>query len=161
MYGPLIMMVLSEYESMPESWQVLSKSSLLEQDVGGMVGFLCLKNPCNMDPMSFYQPFIYYSLLLVDHFSLSFPETVSLVSVIKVLPKTVYFFSAAAQALLSTRPMDLSGCCRGFAFGYLVASLLLNFRTLRSKTCLGIQFNIYWEPELPIGQDWSTCLCCF
>jgi hypothetical protein len=80
MYGPLIMIVLSEYDSMPESRQVLSKSSLLGRDVGGMVGLLCLKNPCNMDPMSFYQPFIHYLLLLVDHFGLSFPETVSLIS---------------------------------------------------------------------------------
>jgi hypothetical protein len=52
--------------------------------------------------------------------------------------------------------VDLSGCHRGFAFGYLVASLLLQFQTLRSKTCPGSRFNIYWETELPTGHDWKS-----
>jgi hypothetical protein len=63
----------------------------------------------------------------VNHFGLSFPETVSLLSAIEVVPNTTYYFSVAAQALLCMRTMDLSGCHRGFAFGYLVASLVLKF----------------------------------
>jgi hypothetical protein len=155
LYGPLITMVLSEYEKMPETRRVLSKSSLLGQNAGGMVGFRCLANPCNMDPMSYYQPFLHYSLLLVDHFGLSFPETISLVSAIEILPNTAYFFATAAAALLATNPKDIPGRHRGFAFGYLVASLSLHFRRIRSESCPGIRFKMYWEPELPSGLEWE------
>ena len=47
-------------------------------------------------------------------------------SAIEVLPNTAYYFCAAAQALLSIRTSDLGRCHRGFAFGYLVAKLLLH-----------------------------------
>jgi hypothetical protein len=54
--------------------------------------------------MTYYQPFIHYSLLLVEHYGLTFPETVGLVSAIEVLPNTAYFFCAAAETLLAIRP---------------------------------------------------------
>jgi hypothetical protein len=158
-YGPLIAMVVETFESMPPSRQILSKSSFDKHNVGGMAGFLCTKSPCHMDPMSFYQPFLHYSLLLVNHFGLSFPETVSIISAIEVVPNTAYWFSVAAQALLCIRPSDLSGCHRGFAFGYLVASLVLKFRTIRSNASPGRRFCMYWDPELPSGEEWeSRCL---
>ncbi len=154
LYSPLITMVMSEYEKMPKSRKFLSPSSLLGQNAGGMTGFRCLKNACNMDPMSYYSPFIHYSLRLVDHFGLSFPETVSLVSAIEVLPNTVYFFAAAAESLLHSSP-ETKRCHRGFAFGYLVASLMLELRKIRSKSCPGIRFSCYWQPELPNGTEWE------
>jgi hypothetical protein len=72
-----------------------------------MAGFRCVKNLCNMDPMLFYQPFIYYSLLLIEHFGLTFPETVGLVSAIEVLPNTAYWFCVTAEALLGTKASNL------------------------------------------------------
>jgi hypothetical protein len=61
-------MVLSEYEKMPNNRRVVSESLLNGPDGGGMLGFGCLKNPCNMDPTTFYQPFLHYPLPLVQHF---------------------------------------------------------------------------------------------
>jgi hypothetical protein len=73
-----------------------------------MLGFHCLKNPCNMYTMSFCQPFIHYLLHLVKHFRLiTLPETVGLVSAIAVLPNTAYFFCAVTEALLAMMPSDL------------------------------------------------------
>jgi hypothetical protein len=157
-YRPLLNLVLSEYDRMPTSRRFVTKDLLVAPTVAGVAGlkgFGAVKSPCNMDPMGFYQPFIHYILLLVDHFGLSLPETVGLISAIEVLPNTSYYFSAAAQALLATHPDDLHRCHRGFAFGYLVASLLLRFRQQRTVSCPGVRFCIYWEAELPTGQEWE------
>jgi hypothetical protein len=108
-----------------------------------------------MDPMSVYQPFIHYSLLLIQHFGLTFPETIGLVSAIEVLPNTAYWFCAAAEALLGIKAPSLDHCHRGFAFGYLVAKLLLHLCRAQSKHSPRKRFNIYWEPELPAGRDWE------
>jgi hypothetical protein len=55
-----------------------------------------------MDPMGYYQPFLHYSLKLVNHFGLSFPETISVVAAVEVNLNTAYFFAAASEALLTT-----------------------------------------------------------
>ncbi len=156
LYRPMMTMVLEEYSKMPDSWKVVSKKLLLGGVGAGMQGFRCVKNLCNMDPMSYYQPFLHYSLLLVNHYGLSFPETVGLMSAIEVVPNTSYFFSLAAEALLATHPKALHGCHRGFAFGYLVARLVLHFWRIRSEKCPGVRFNIYWEPEMPTGAEWEA-----
>jgi hypothetical protein len=152
-YQPMLDMILTEYERMPESRKVVSNYLLHGIEGGGMLGLRCLKNPCNMDPMAYHQAFIYYSLLLVKHFGLSFPETVGLSSSIEVIPNTAYFFCAAAEALLGIRASDLYRCHRGFAFGYLMAKLLLHLHRTKPKSCPGTRFNIYWEPELPSGKE--------
>jgi hypothetical protein len=154
-YRPMLERVLSECERMSESRKLVSKSLLHGRDGGGMLGFRCPKNPCNMDQMSYHEPFINYLMLLVKHFGLTFPETVGLMSVIEVLPNTAYFFCAAAEALLAMRSSDLYRCHRGFAFGYLVAKLLLHLQQTKPKSCPGTRFNIYWEPELTSGKDWE------
>ena len=51
-------------------------------------------------------------------------------------------------------PSDLKRCHRGFAFGYLVAKLLLKHRPTNPDKRAGTRFNIYWEPELPSRTDW-------
>jgi hypothetical protein len=114
-----------------------------------------LKNPCNMEPMSYHQLFLHYSTHLTERFGLTLPETVGVMSAIEVLPKTAYYFCAAAQALLSIWTSDLSRCHRGFAFGYLVAKLLLHLRRINSGHCPGTRFNIYWDPELPSATEWK------
>jgi hypothetical protein len=76
-------------------------------------------------------------------------------SAIEVLPNTAYYFCAAGQALLSIRTSDLSRCHRGFAFGYLVAKLLLHLRQISSGRCPGTRFNIYWDPKLPSATEWK------
>jgi hypothetical protein len=143
LYRPLISMVLSEYERMPESWKVVSPSLLLGRDEGGveggMAGFRCIQNLCNMDPMSFYQPFIHYTVLLVDRFGLSFPERVGLIAAIEILPNISYYFAAAAKAFLHSNPRCLHRRHRDFGFGYLVATLMLDLR--RANTGQGTRFN--------------------
>jgi hypothetical protein len=103
--------------------------------------------------MSFYQPFIHYTVLLVDRFGLSFPETVGLIAAIKILPNSSYYFAAAAETLLHSNPRRLHPRHRGFAFGYLLATLMLDLR--RANTGPGTRFNIYWDPEVPNGQAWE------
>jgi hypothetical protein len=125
-YRPLLQMVLSEYERMQNNRRVVSEALFNGTDGGGIHGFCCLKNPCNMEPMSYHQPFLHYATHLIKRFGLTFPVTVGVMSAIEVLPNTAYYFSAAAEALLSVRTSDLSLCHRGFAFGYLVAKLLLH-----------------------------------
>jgi hypothetical protein len=120
-----------------------------------MNGVICVQNRCNMDPMAFYQPFIHYSLQLVSHFGLTLPKAVALVLAIKVLPNTAYYFSVDAKAMLTLDASKSHCCCRGFPFGFLIASLVLPFHQIRLDSCPGIRFNIYWEPELPSGQEWE------
>jgi hypothetical protein len=100
-------------------------------------------------------PFLHYSTHLTKRFGLTLPETIGVMSAIEVLPNTAYYFCAAAQALLSIRTSDLSRCHRGFAFGYLVAKLLLHLRRINSGHCPGTRFNIYWDPELPSATEWK------
>jgi hypothetical protein len=90
-------MVLSEKGKVPNNRRVASESLLNGPDGDGMLGFCCLKNACNMDPMAFYQPFLRYSLYLVEHFGFTLPETML---AIEELPDTAYFFCAAAEAFL-------------------------------------------------------------
>jgi hypothetical protein len=152
----MLRMVSDEYNRMPDNRKVVSGALLLGPESIGMNGLRCVKNPCNMDPMAYYQPFLHHTLRLIEHFGLSYPETVSVMAAIEIVPNTAYFFSAAAEALLGTRPSDLDRSHRGFAFGYLLGSLLLNLRRVRSKCCSGgLRFNIYWEPEMPTGKDWE------
>jgi hypothetical protein len=126
MYAPMMSMVLSKYQQVPDARKLIFKSLLLGNDVAGMVGVRCAMNPCNMDPMSDIQPFIHYYLLLVEQFGLTFPETVSLVAAIEVLPNAAYYFAAAAESFLCMSPAELHPCHRGFAFVYLLALLLLH-----------------------------------
>ena len=94
----------------------------------GVEGFACLHNPCNMDPAyGYYQPFLHFGLLLVKHYQLSFPETISLVAVMEVVPNTSYFFAIAAQSLLQLPVKDLHLSHCGFVFGYLVSSLMIEW----------------------------------
>ena len=154
-YRPMVETVISEYEKMPDERRVVSKALFEGNDGGGLPGFVCLRNHCNMDPMAFYQPFIHYSILLIEHFGLTFPETIGLVSAIEVLPNTAYYFCIAAESLLAMSPSELKRCHRGFAFGYLMSKLLLEYRPRNPDKRAGIRFNIYWEPELPSGKDWK------
>jgi hypothetical protein len=154
-YRPLLQMVLSEYERMPNNCRVVSEALFNGTDGGGIHRFCCLKNPCNMEPMSYHQPSLNYATHLIKRFGLTFPETVGVMSTIEVLPNAAYYFSAAAEVLLSMRTSDLSLCHRGFAFGYLVAKLLLHLQRINSGHCPGTRFNIYWDPELPSGSEWK------
>jgi hypothetical protein len=153
MYAPMMLMVLSKYQKVPDARKVVSKSLLLRNDVAGMVGFRCVMYPCKMDHISYIQPFIHYSLLLVEQFGLTFPETVSLVAATEVLPNTAYYFAAAAESLLCISPAKLHLSHWGFAFCYLLASLLLYFQRIRSNSWPKERFSIYWDPEVPDGKD--------
>jgi hypothetical protein len=106
--------------------------------------------------MSYFQPFIHYSLLLVKQFGLTFHETVSLVAAIEVLQNTAYYFAAAAESLLCMSPAELHPCHQGFAFGCLLAYLSLHFQRIRSNTCPGVSFQIYWDPEVSDGKEWEA-----
>jgi hypothetical protein len=156
MYAPLMSSVLSAYEEVPEARKVISKALVEGGDCAGMVGFRCLMNRCNMDPMSYIQPFLHYSILLVQRFGLTFPETVSLMAAIEVLPNTAYYFAAAAESLLCLGPSELHTRHRGFAFGFLLASLSLHYRRIRSNNQPKNRFSIYWDPELPDGKEWEA-----
>jgi hypothetical protein len=87
-YRPLLQMVLSEYKRMPSIRRVVSDALFNRKDGGGIHGFRCLKNPCNMEPMSNHQPFLHYSTHLTKRFGLTLPETVGVMSAIEVLPNT-------------------------------------------------------------------------
>jgi hypothetical protein len=102
-YWPLLQMVLSEYKRMPSIHRVVSDALFNGKGGGGIHGFRCLKSPCNMEPMSYHQPFLHYLAHLTERFGLTLPETVGVMSAIEVLPNTAYYFCAAAQALLSIR----------------------------------------------------------
>jgi hypothetical protein len=85
---------------LPHQWRW---SSYLEE-----IFLFLLNYGMNMDPMAFYQPFLQYPLHLVEHFGLTFLEAVSVKLAIEVLPDTAYFFCAVVEALLATRPSNLS-----------------------------------------------------
>jgi hypothetical protein len=160
-YLPLLNLVMNEYAKMPDERKVVTKKLFRGSPGGGLNGFLCVQNHCNMDPMAFFQPFIHYSLRLVSHFGLSFPETISLISVIEVLPNLAYYFLAAAEAMMTMNASKMPCCHWGFAFGYLIACLVLCLREQNLDSSPGVCFCIYWEPELPTGQECTLkTLCC-
>jgi hypothetical protein len=148
-------MVLSKYEKMPNNCRVVTESLLSATDASGMIGFCCLKNACNINPMAFSQPFLHYLRHLVKHFGLKFPETIGMMLVIKVLPNRAYFFCAALEALLAMRPSDLSCCHQGFALGHLIAKLLLHLQQISLGHSLGTRFKMYWDLELLSGTKWE------
>jgi hypothetical protein len=133
-YCPLLETVSSEYKKMPNNCRVVLKALLQGQDFGGMAAFHCLRNPCNMDPMSFHQPFLHYPLHRIKHVGFSFPETVGVVLAIEVLPNTAYYFFVAAEALHALVPSDPNHCHRGFPL----------------DICLPSYFSI------PVGANWMV-----
>ncbi len=52
-----------------------------------------------------YHIFLHFGLLLVEHYQLSYPETISMVAAMELVPDTCYFFALAAQTLLQ-RPAN-------------------------------------------------------
>jgi hypothetical protein len=159
MYGPIQDLVHEEYEKMPQKRTVVSRQLLLGGDRYGMDGFRSIRQKCNMDPMGYYQPFLHYTLKLINHFGLSFPETISVVAAIEVNPNTAYYFAAASEALLTTDASKIPSRHRGYSFGYLLVNLMMNLRDLPSrsqsmKPC-GLRFNMYCTPVIPSPRDWD------
>jgi hypothetical protein len=85
-----------------------------------------------MDPFGYYQPFLHFGLLLVQHYQLSYPETISMVTAMEVVPNTCYFFALAAQSLLQMPANHLHSLHPGFAFGYLLSLLIIKWRNVQS-----------------------------
>ena len=109
-----------------------------------------------MDPFGYYQPFLHCGLLLVEHYQLSYPETISMVAAMELVPNTCYFFALAAQTLLQRPANNLHPSHRGFAFGYLLASLMLDWRDAQSRQSPGIRWNLYRVPILASGEEWES-----
>jgi hypothetical protein len=65
-YQPLLQMALSEYKRVPNNHRVVSEALFNRPDGGGLHGFCCLKNLCNMEPMSYHQPFLHFLLHLIN-----------------------------------------------------------------------------------------------
>ena len=155
-FGPLLRMVADEYASIGDNRKFISTAMFDGVVAKGVEGFVCIRNPCNMDPFGYYQPFLHFGLLLVKHYQLSFPETVGMVTAMEVVPNTSYFFALAAQSLLQVPANHLHPSHRGFAFGYLVSSLMLEWRETQSRQSPGIRWNLYRVPVAASGEEWES-----
>ena len=132
-YGPILKMVADEYGSISHNRKAVTTSLFEGAPAKGVTGLSCVRNPCNMDPFGYYQPFLHFGLLLVNHYQLSYPETISMVAAMEVVPNTCYFFALAAQSLLQRPANDLHSLHPGFRFGYLLSLLMIDWRNAQSR----------------------------
>ncbi len=118
---------LNVYSSVPYTQQVLpSRALFYGREVPGIPGNPAIESPCNMDPVSFHNQFLFHILSLARRFSLTFPECVGLQTAYEVFPNTSYYFGLAACTLLEVS-RQLPAKFRGFGFGLAMAHLMHQF----------------------------------
>jgi hypothetical protein len=79
-----------------------------------------------------------------------------MITAMEVVPNTCYFFALAAQSLLQMRAKDLHSSHRGFAFGYLLASLMVKWREAQKRKSPGLRWNLYRVPKMASGEEWES-----
>jgi hypothetical protein len=84
-----------------------------------------LRNPCNLDPASFHQPFHVMTVALVQKFKLNLVEIASVATAYELIPETAYYWHLATSTMLGLK--QLPSVFRGYGFGYLFAALALHF----------------------------------
>jgi hypothetical protein len=158
---PLVEHLLNVYSSVPYTQQVLpSRALFYGKEVPGIPGNPAIESPCNMDPVSFHNQFLFHILSLARRFSLTFPECVGLQTAYEVFPNTSYYFGLAACTMLrgaGSRRHSLPAKFRGFGFGLLMARLMNEFYLIAASSGRrpGRRFSCYNAPVLQEREDWD------
>ena len=93
----------------------------------GFPGYSSTWGTCPIDPISFFQVYLYYIPLVAEKYHLSFLEVVSLQTCFDFYPKSPYYFGCTAEMLLGSKNQDictLSGAYFGFYFIRLMEAVL-------------------------------------
>jgi hypothetical protein len=132
---------------------------LLEGDVSkGLFQVEVITNPCNLDPSGFHQSTLFLMCSLSKRLSLTLPEMVSVVAAYELIPDNPYYFYLSIRSILSSsKQVALGEMHRGYAIGYLVGSLMLEYHRIKKNQAIqvpGRRFPTYVQPKLPTGQEW-------
>jgi hypothetical protein len=109
--------------------------------VGGMVGFRCIKESMPMDNVILPTPSFTTRCSSWIIWFCTFPETVEFDVGHSNWFQTRLIFFLAAEIIAAVFPSELTVVTE-FAFGYLVASLVLRFRRIGRVLA---DYNIYWN----------------
>lgn len=170
--SPVIFQVADLYDKIPEERRTVSESLRY----GERVKFHKLlpdmiRNPCNMDPQSFHQPFLHYILLMVHKYNMTFSETIGVQTAMEFMHFTSLFFVMSCKCVLSVVPPNGFGPReRGWGIGYLLLHLMKRFHSeMESGGQLYDRYPHYYKPRVPTLGEWErrchrkviTCLCAF
>ena len=127
--NPIVDLILSTYEEIEDSRKDISmemhQGTEFEDPVGGMK---LIKNSCNMDAAGFHQPFVSFTTLLAEHFSLNFAEIVSVLMAYSYIPNSSYYFILASVTLLQESMEKLKEKYSIYSIGYLMVMLMERYK---------------------------------
>ena len=162
-HGTYVDLICHGYDSFPvERRSLTSKSWASGQDVVCIPGLNVTKFPCNLDPWSFYSPWIWWTLSLVNKFKLTYLELIGCERAMACVPNSTYIFGAASKVLLDQPEINLIHR-RSYNFGYLLLRLMCAInRTIRQqqRTLPPRRFANYREYYFPTYHEYvHECNC--
>ena len=122
---PLVEHIVDSYNTFPADQRNITSNLLKGPAVKLLGGFSFIRNPCNMDPLSYHLPFTHCILLLVHHFNLGFSEAIGVQCAMDFLHHSSLFFVTACKCVLSCLPMSMFRKFRpGYKLGYVIVRLM-------------------------------------
>lgn len=86
-------------------------------------GFRFVPKKCHTKTDSFYSLYLFYTLALHQHFSLTLPETLSLMMCIMAMPNSAIFFAISSKIIIASYDSHKKPAS-GFNFGFLVDGVM-------------------------------------
>ena len=123
---PLVEHIADSYNTFPADQRNITNNLLKGPAVKLLGGFSFIRNPCNMDPLSYHLSFTHCILLLVHHFNLGFSEAIGRVQcAMDFLHHSSLFFVTACKCVLSCLPTSMFRKFRpGYKLGYVIVRLM-------------------------------------
>ena len=150
--------VLQTYRTFPEERRKVCRELSQGKKVVGLFDIAVVTNPCNLDPSGFYQISLFLMLAMEKRFSLTIPEVVSVVAAYDIIADNPYYFYLSVRSLMSCSSRGtLPRAHRGYAFGYLLGTLMIEFYRVKKRNSLkvpGRRYATYVDPELPEKKEW-------
>ena len=155
---PLVEHIADSYNTFPADQRNITNNLLKGPAVKLLGGFSFIRNPCNMDPLSYHLSFTHCILLLVHHFNLGFSEAIGVQCAMDFLHHTSLIFVTACKCVLSCLPTSMFRKFRpGYKLGYEIVRLMkvLYERKSHSHSQQGPKHQTYSCNKSPILPDWK------
>jgi hypothetical protein len=156
-YDPFTQFVIDSYQSLSDNRRRISVDLLKGSSRPGLFQLPIISNPCNLNPTGYHQITLYLMTSLAQQMCLSLPEMVSVVAAYDIIPNNPsYFYVAVVAVLSSTTSSRLLSAHYGYAFGYLIASLMMDFWATKpvKESVPGLRFCHYTKSSVPTGTEW-------
>lgn len=157
--GELLFTLEKIYESIPHDRRFIGGKLHDGEQIVYVPRFPSIRNPCNLDPLSYSLPVVESCCRLAVRFKLNALELMSLQLAAQCLPNTTLFHSVACRILLELPTNRIpSDFRKGFGFGYYTMRIMMDeFHYYRDsgRAQTFLRYNNYRQPPIPTRQQWE------